>query len=292
MHSTSLNHVFRVIWNEASGCWMAVSECAKGRTKSASSKLLRAAVLAGVVGSAAGAVAANTVVDGNAASGCMLMGSGVSLGCHGMPLSNTIYTNFFTEGGSGSGGGAGLGGVFFVNTGASLNLNNVRFLHNVAKGGEGGSTPDVNLSAISITLSGKQAAVSSVSAFRAAPTLALVGGQWQVTGMTLGEDSSLIKAGVVAQLAGGVASTSVQSIVGRAVVFTQPVTLAGSAVAALNAADLTQNSATISAANFAALGSSGVAVGMALVGAGLANGTVITAVNRDAQNVVTSVTLS
>ena len=34
MHRPSLNHVFRVVWNAAKGCWMAVAENCPGRSKS------------------------------------------------------------------------------------------------------------------------------------------------------------------------------------------------------------------------------------------------------------------
>ncbi|MDZ4401970.1 autotransporter-associated beta strand repeat-containing protein [Prosthecobacter sp.] len=53
-------------------------------------------------------------------------------------LSNVTLQNFQTVGGEGSGGGAGLGGVLFINSGASVTLNNVNFLSNNVIGGQGG----------------------------------------------------------------------------------------------------------------------------------------------------------
>lgn len=46
MHS--LNHIFRVIWNESAQRWQAVSEVARGRCKSSSSRLAKAASLSGL----------------------------------------------------------------------------------------------------------------------------------------------------------------------------------------------------------------------------------------------------
>ncbi|MBV9999305.1 MAG: autotransporter-associated beta strand repeat-containing protein [Verrucomicrobia bacterium] len=55
-----------------------------------------------------------------------------------LTLSNLTLTNFSTVGGTGSGGGAGLGGALFVNTGASATLNGVNFYANTVTGGTGG----------------------------------------------------------------------------------------------------------------------------------------------------------
>jgi len=46
--------------------------------------------------------------------------------------------NFETVGGDGSGGGAGFGGALFINSNATVTLNNVSFLANYARGGNGG----------------------------------------------------------------------------------------------------------------------------------------------------------
>ncbi|MDW5418442.1 autotransporter-associated beta strand repeat-containing protein [Iodobacter sp. CM08] len=53
-------------------------------------------------------------------------------------ISNTTVTNFTTKGGDGSGGGAGLGGAIFINSGAEAVLENVNFSGNSAVGGDGG----------------------------------------------------------------------------------------------------------------------------------------------------------
>lgn len=53
-------------------------------------------------------------------------------------LNNVTFKNFFTVGGAGSGGGAGMGGVLFVNSGVTATINNVSFLANSVQGGLGG----------------------------------------------------------------------------------------------------------------------------------------------------------
>lgn len=54
-------------------------------------------------------------------------------------FSNVTLRNFRTTGGTGSGGGAGLGGALFINDGATVNLNNVHFKANTSIGGAGGA---------------------------------------------------------------------------------------------------------------------------------------------------------
>ncbi|MBY0445144.1 MAG: hypothetical protein K2Q15_08055, partial [Burkholderiales bacterium] len=53
-------------------------------------------------------------------------------------ISNATVKNFTTKGGDGSGGGAGLGGAIFINSGAEVVLDNVNFSGNAAVGGDGG----------------------------------------------------------------------------------------------------------------------------------------------------------
>ena len=70
-------------------------------------------------------------VDGNGGSGLFVQSGNVV-------VSNATMTNFSTKGGDGSGGGAGMGGAIFVNSGASVTLNNVNFVANTVAGGKGG----------------------------------------------------------------------------------------------------------------------------------------------------------
>ena len=74
-------------------------------------------------------------------------------------VSNSTFNGFQTQGGEGSGGGAGLGGVFFINNGASLTLDNVNFIGNAAVGGTGGGGAAVNFSPVNISSSTTQVSV-------------------------------------------------------------------------------------------------------------------------------------
>jgi fibronectin-binding autotransporter adhesin len=78
--------------------------------------------------------AAPTVVAMKGASAASV-GQNVTVGAQD---TQTIFSNFATRGGDGSGGGAGLGGVFFVDAGRALTLSNVTFRNNTAEGGVGG----------------------------------------------------------------------------------------------------------------------------------------------------------
>lgn len=79
-------------------------------------------------------------IDGGGQGGYMVMAGTVT-------VSDATISNFITKGGNGSGGGAGMGGAFFVYDGATLVLDNVDMLHNTAKGGNGGAV-DSNGNAI------------------------------------------------------------------------------------------------------------------------------------------------
>ncbi|OYW73666.1 MAG: hypothetical protein B7Z37_20665, partial [Verrucomicrobia bacterium 12-59-8] len=65
-------------------------------------------------------------------------GTGYFVTSGSLDISNVTLQNFQTTGGEGSGGGGGLGGVLFINSGASVTLNNVNFLSNNVIGGQGG----------------------------------------------------------------------------------------------------------------------------------------------------------
>jgi hypothetical protein len=68
------------------------------------------------------------------ASGGYLVESG------SLTITNATVYNFRTVGGTGSGGGAALGGAIFVNSGAAVTLSNVTFLGNAAIGGNANPT--------------------------------------------------------------------------------------------------------------------------------------------------------
>ena len=75
---------------------------------------------------------------GNGIPGQTLDGGGKAgffLQSGSMNLSNLTLQDYSTHGGDGSGGGAGMGGVLFINTGATVTLNNVNFTSNLVQGG-------------------------------------------------------------------------------------------------------------------------------------------------------------
>ena len=69
-------------------------------------------------------------IDGGGQSGFFVQSGALT-------ISKTTLQNFHTTGGAGSGGGAGAGGAIFVNSGATVTLNNVNLLANTAQGGAG-----------------------------------------------------------------------------------------------------------------------------------------------------------
>ncbi|MDT0684425.1 autotransporter-associated beta strand repeat-containing protein, partial [Roseicyclus sp. F158] len=92
------------------------------------------------------------VVDGKVVSAqdADLRGNGAS-GYEVLSGSRTIdgnggtFSGYKTVGGAGSGGGAGLGGVFFVNSDATLKISNANFTGNQVVGGEGGGGGSVDV---------------------------------------------------------------------------------------------------------------------------------------------------
>jgi len=87
------------------------------------------AVDPGVVSTSGGSSV--SVVDGSNSTGYFLQSGTYN-------ISNVTLQNFSTVGGDGAGGGGGFGGAMFINTGATVTLNNVNFLSNNATGGKGG----------------------------------------------------------------------------------------------------------------------------------------------------------
>ena len=75
-------------------------------------------------------------VDGTILNGAG--GNGIFVQSGNLNLSNYTLQNFSVKGGDGSGGGGGFGGALFINTGSTVVLNNVNFLSNNARGGNGG----------------------------------------------------------------------------------------------------------------------------------------------------------
>ena len=100
------------------------------------------------------------------------------------------FTNFDTVGAEGSGGGAGLGGVFFVNTNASLIVRNANFIGNTAKGGEGGGGGSVAVSDAGFVVSDKTLVGTSnfIAGFTGEVSGSASGGGFRLDRVTYGEN--------------------------------------------------------------------------------------------------------
>ena len=75
----------------------------------------------------------NTVSDGAGGQG-YFVANGATL-----TVNNSVFQNFSTSGGAGSGGGLGAGGAIFIDNGGTVVLNNTSFSHNSVIGGLGGT---------------------------------------------------------------------------------------------------------------------------------------------------------
>jgi fibronectin-binding autotransporter adhesin len=76
----------------------------------------------------------NTVSNGNGGAG-FFVANGATL-----TVNNSVFQNYSTSGGGGSGGGLGAGGAIFIDTGGTVVLNNTSFWHNSVIGGLGGTS--------------------------------------------------------------------------------------------------------------------------------------------------------
>ncbi len=225
-------------------------------------------------------------VDGGAAGG-VFIGAGSS-----RTVTNGNFTNFYTKGGAGSGGGAGLGGVFFVDQNATLNLNNVQISGNVAKGGTGGSLPQIALADLGVNLVNLSVDITSMTAPGATPTLVydVATSTYKITQMEMAGANPLIATG--ANVSFGAAATSgvISSVSGTTVTLAAPVDVAASAVKSLTGLADGTKTITVGVNNF---GYSDIAPGMVVYGATVPAGTVVTGVTVDSTtNKVTSVTVS
>ncbi|WP_423856027.1 autotransporter-associated beta strand repeat-containing protein [Acidithiobacillus montserratensis] len=99
---------------------------------SAMGGLAQAAPLPGTLVTQSESLTGNINGEGN--GGYFVNGAGTTL-----TVSHGSLDNFDTVGGSGSGGGAGMGGAIFVNQGAKAIIHDVNFGQDVATGGQGGT---------------------------------------------------------------------------------------------------------------------------------------------------------
>lgn len=174
------------------------------------------------------------VVDGEAGSGYIVRGNedgdffGLDQLQSGTVVEDKIYTNFVTKGGDGSGGGAGLGGVFFVDAGSSLTIRNVDFNTNTAIGGNGGSDPGVSTGAKTVALSGNQTSVIDIGGLIVDPGLTGSGNATTVSSIQLSAPNSLLKAGMMVSIPGLMPDgelAEILSVSGSTVIFRDPIAI-------------------------------------------------------------------
>jgi hypothetical protein len=127
-------------------------------------------------------------------------------------VSDKIFSNFVTTGGAGSGGGAGLGGVFFVNQNASLTLNNVDFTRNTVIGGQGGSTPALNLGSVQIAIGEIALPFLPISAYHFTPVLSGGNYAYTMSSLTLDERIQNLEPGMRIALPGSAALVEISAI--------------------------------------------------------------------------------
>jgi fibronectin-binding autotransporter adhesin len=314
MNRPSLNHIYRIVWSAAQQAWVAVSEVSRSRGKSARSQKTGFVATVGLVllgaAHATGPPQAvdldaffesSTVINGAGATGCMV---GVSIAsCNAAPAAYTnangaavTFTDYFTKGGDGSGGGAGLGGVFFINSGESLTLSNVQFTGNVVKGGEGGSAPPVRVQSAVIALVEREADVVPITSFNIQPTLNPSGDTFTFNTIELSQASSLLKVGQAVTVEGATGVRKIQAITGTTVVLDGNLTVSNASVRTLSstqASNISVSGNTITGTALTNLGSAGsFNIGSLVVGADIPPGTVVTDVIRGSDNVIQQIVLS
>ena len=141
----------------------------------------------------------------------------------------TIFTGYYTEGGAGSGGGAGLGGVFFVDDGSTLTLNNTIFKFNTVKGGEGGSLPAQVIENTTVNLSQFSLDLTAFEAQSITPTLVYdnATGEYSFTTINVGTGTSLLNNGsniTFSELTGSNTGT-ISSVTSSAVTLSSAITI-------------------------------------------------------------------
>ncbi len=169
----------------------------------------------------------NVLQSGNTTLGSNLTVQG-STDFVGNAYNQTVFNNFATVGGAGSGGGAGLGGAFFVDSQSTLNLVNTSFTNTTTTGGSGGGVPDDSVLGQAFQVTAATISASPVEQVlpTASGTLVYTGGvagpgsvyseytfTLQVKTITIPQASQLIGVGAGVALPGVItASTTAQNL--------------------------------------------------------------------------------
>lgn len=139
---------------------------------------------------------ANTVTNDGSNDTGVFVGYNYGINANTLTVGNsndtTVFTNYYTEGGSGSGGGAGLGGVFFVDNGSTLTLNNTVFKFNTVKGGEGGSLPAQVIEDTTININQLSLGLTGFEQLSITPTLTYDGTNYSFSTIKIGTGTGLL----------------------------------------------------------------------------------------------------
>jgi hypothetical protein len=271
-----------------------------GRARLLSSTILALGMLAASASTAHANTPDTTVVDGGGNTGIIVSGNTTLAGANsnvvgasdvvGSNSTQTVYTNFATLGGTGSGGGAGLGGVFFVDTGASLTLHNVSFANNTVTGGQGGGVKVDSVAPAAFSITGASTDASALQQFQPGTSLTYAGGDVLVNSFTFAAPSTMFGTGSGIGLPGGtfgtsVASTTLNNDGSETVNLSAPLVLTPGA-----GVDRVLNTGIGSFAMIDGNSSSNVLPGMAIVGLGIPAGVVVNAVSYDGSGNIASFT--
>lgn len=147
----------------------------------------------------------------------------------GNTTTQSLVSNFNTIGGAGSGGGAALGGAFFVDSGASLTVLNTNFSSNRAQGGTGGGAAPVsyvdqlfNITGAALNLNALPVTSASVYESNGAPVISRTAGSgvanYTFNTLSISNDAAtLLKPGYVAAFDNYGSSVGIASITGGTV---------------------------------------------------------------------------
>ncbi len=205
-------------------------------------------------------------------------------------ITDSIFTNFTTQGGTGSGGGGGLGGVIFVDQGASLTVNNTDFIRNTVVGGTGGSDPSADLTAVQIGLGDINLPVPAITAYYFDPTLAPSGTTYTVSSIRLTAVNKALQPGMQIVIPGSSTPVTITSMsADKRTLNFAPTTLSSSLVITPSA-PVTNDPAQASGFdtlnyNFVAGSLSSISVGSTLVINGVDTGVTVKSVDTSSYTV-------
>lgn len=159
----------------------------------------------------------------------------------GTTSEQSLVHNFDTRGGAGSGGGAGLGGVFFVDSGATLTVINTDFKSNRVQGGQGGSDPALRFYDRTTNVVGQTVNLPSLTIIADIETL-----EFNTTTNAFEFDTVSVSSDVVGMLKSGssvvfsdyAASGQIGSVTSSLVQFDDAVSIASQNVLSLTSSDL------------------------------------------------------